>query len=123
MSPYLRREPPARADRSDAEQFARELPAEFIGCRARQHLWEPATATWDREARAYDIGERCARCASTRRQLISQRGEVLRSVIDYAEGYLAKGIGRIVGDAKDAVRLEMVTRMVGGAGQRRRRAS
>lgn len=113
--------PPERANRADAEEFARALPTEYVQCRAGSHLWRPSTARWDTEARAYDVRELCDRCTAARVRLISQLGAVLGSKIEYPEGYLATNIGRLVGEAKDAVRLEMVTRFVGAVPRQRKR--
>jgi hypothetical protein len=39
---------------------------------------------------------------------LDSRGHKIKSTIEYADDYLTKGIGRIVGDARDTLRLATI---------------
>ena len=57
---------------------------------------------------------RCGRCRTERAQSLDMHGHVVSNGYAYADGYLApKGVGHIVGETKDHLRLESVLRLLG----------
>lgn len=100
------------ADRAAAEELARELPDAYLTCRELMHSWKPRTAGWLAGERVFERVIRCSRCKTEKHQTLSSTGEVLTSHYVYPDGYLAKNLGRIVGDGRDALRLEALTRLV-----------
>jgi hypothetical protein len=101
------------ADRAAAEELARELPDTYLMCRELMHSWKPRSAGWLAGERVFERVVRCSRCKTEKHQTLSSSGEVLSSHYVYPDGYLAKNLGRIVGDGRDALRLEAVNRLVG----------
>lgn len=92
---------------------ARNLSDEHLACRAGNHAWSPQTA--ERVRGGYIRTERCRNdCGCTRYQELNRWGLVLKSKITYPKGYLLKGIGRLTGAAKGAVRIESVERQIRG---------
>jgi hypothetical protein len=102
------------ADRAAAEELARELPDAYLMCRELMHSWKPRSAGWLAGERVFERVIRCSRCKTEKHQTLSSSGEVLSSHYVYPDGYLAKNLGRIVGDGRDALRLEALTRLVDG---------
>lgn len=100
----------ADADYSDVKRQASEWPDEYLECRTYGHDWRPSRATWNPAYRYYLVTQLCPRCLSERRIDMNDRGHVVNQWIDYAEGYLSKGLGRIVGDGRDALRLATIER-------------
>ena len=92
--------------------FVAHLPAEFIECRQYNHAWTGHTVETGRDR--YTVTLRCLRCKSYAREILSRDGsrEGKRS-IQYVEGYLAVGMGRMTPQVRAAVRLESVHRQVG----------
>lgn len=101
----------------DVEEFALNLRHQSLMCRTYGHGFNPyvvnivelegSTGTY------YEQILRC-KCRVRRVLLMNDRGAVLRSHYDYshAPGYLAQSIGRIVGEGRDVLRLEAVTRII-----------
>lgn len=106
----------------DAAEFAANLPNKFLACRERRHTPEAYTAEWLREQRCYRRQLICSRCGTVIRQLISATGELLAQSYLYPEGYLAHRMGRIVGEGRDAVRLESVKRDIENQGRKKLKA-
>lgn len=105
---------PDAADPQEISRWSRGLPDDFLLCRDLGHLWRPYTARFNPEENCYDRTMRCGRCHTERRQTLSLRGEVLSGHYDYAEGYTApKGQGRLTGNARGALRIESVVRLIG----------
>lgn len=102
---------PKRADRDEVAELADHWPAAFLACRNYGHQWAPLRAVIN--ARGWvDVRELCPRCTSERSYEMSPRGRVYgHPSIDYAEGYLASGLGRIQGEAKEAVRAGSIRRL------------
>ena len=94
----------------DFDAFVEHLKLSHLLCRDMGHAWRPRSAVWSQRERAYEVVRRCSRCHTERIMLLSDRGGVLESWYRYAEGYLVKGVGRIVGEQRDAVRLATVLR-------------
>lgn len=110
------RRPQVYADRLTVEAFASEMPEAFLTCREMGHDWRSWTARWVAEWGAFERVFKCRGCTSERRQTLSRSGAILRDSRDYADGYLARpGMGRIVGNGRDALRLESLRRSLGEA--------
>jgi hypothetical protein len=94
--------------------FAAGLGARALHCRELGHNWRPLTATWDPKARVFDRSLRCPSCQTIRRQVLSQRGEVLGNRYEYPPGYLAQQLTEHPGIAnmRALFRLEAVTRFL-----------
>lgn len=90
-------------------QFAEELPERFLECRELGHLWRPWAALSNPDG-GYDRTLRCTRCQTKREQIITSRGVVTSNRYIHPEGYLHKGMGRIVGDGRGLLRLTSVKR-------------
>jgi len=108
--------PEGAAHVEDVRAFAAELSTAFLLCRELQHNWKPFTAHWDEEHHNYVRSIRCVRCRTKRVQRLASSGAVLSSHYEYVDGYLSKHIGRIVGEARDSLRLESVIRSLDGHG-------
>lgn len=101
--------------RPEAEAIADLMPDEYLQCRTWQHRWVSWSASWSDHEHTYQAIQRCDRCLGERTQSISQTGQLLKTSRAYPPGYLsAPGTGRVVGEAKDAFRLALVTRTING---------
>lgn len=108
-------EPP---DPRDVQEYARSAKPAFLTCRSYGHAPLPSSViivTLEGSRKQYyEQTLRCRnRCGVTWMLLIDMgTGEVLERRINYsgAKGYLAKGIGRIQGSARNVVRLEAIDR-------------
>lgn len=99
------------ADPAEVERECRDWSDEFLECRTYNHNWLPQRATWNAEYAYYHIVQVCRRCKSERRMDMNRRGHLLaKPTISYSEGYLSKGLGRLMGDSRDIIRLAAVTR-------------
>jgi hypothetical protein len=100
------------ADPHEMERECQQWDDEILECRTWGHHWVAGRAVFNNAHRYYHIMQRCRNCESERVQDLDRYGHPLsRPVIHYSEGYLAKGLGRIAGAAKDVVRLATVTRV------------
>jgi hypothetical protein len=113
---------PGYADVKVVRALAKDMPDSFIQCRDLGHNWRPQTAN-ETSAKARKAGvfyERilvCPRCETQRFQQLSRRGEVIRNSYTYPQGYeTPSGTGRIVGQARDVLRITGLLRIVKGAG-------
>lgn len=104
---------PTFADPSDVRDFAVGLSPTHLQCRELGHNWRPYTAQWKPRDRCFDRVLRCTRCKTQRVQVLNRFGAIVSSHYVYADGYQAKGLGRIVGDGRDALRLEELQRESG----------
>jgi hypothetical protein len=59
---------------------------------------------------AYERTLECGRCSTTRTQWLSAFGATIKGSYSYPDGYTHQGLGRLDGAARDALRLETVTR-------------
>lgn len=82
-----------------------DLDETSLQCRDFGHSWRPFEARYIPARRQYDERLRCARCDTIRIRLLDSRGAQLASHYDYADGYLVKGLGRLTGEDRDALRL------------------
>jgi hypothetical protein len=98
----------------DALEVSGEWSNEWLECRTYGHTWKPQAATYTKDRKAIATTQLCPRCECERHALLDARtGWVISSRIDYPDGYLLKGVGRMTGDAKGALRLSLVTREFG----------
>lgn len=100
------------ADPTDVADLAESMPMSYLQCRDFGHSWRPYSAAYHAGDRTYVRTQRCPRCKTFRDQELSERGTQLRSSYRYADGYLMEGLGRIVGDGRDALRLASITRSI-----------
>lgn len=112
MTPRRRKQQPEAKVEPTPAVLIHDLATDHLQCRDFGHSWRPYTARWDSKQRAYETQLRCSRCRTVRLRWIGPRGEQLESRYDYADGYLIKGIGRLTGTDRDALRLESVHRVL-----------
>jgi hypothetical protein len=112
MARRTRRLRVAEAEPSEVEQWAHHLKQSWLLCRELGHTWKPHTARYVPEQRAYERTLRCARCTTERRQVLDGSGHVVSSQYAHPDGYLHKGLGRVTGEGRDALRLESLTRFI-----------
>lgn len=110
--PFTRHtETPSGALKSDVQDFAAGLSISHLHCRELGHNWRPWVARWDGEHNAYERALRCTRCKTQRWETIGSTGAKLGAHYKYPDGYTAQpGMGRIVGEGRDALRLESLGR-------------
>jgi hypothetical protein len=97
---------------SEAQELAAEWAPGVLECRAYGHQWRPSRVIYNKVDRFYAIYQTCPRCEKAERyQEMTTTGRVVASYIHYEPGYLAVGVGPIVGEAKDAVRVAAVVRV------------
>lgn len=102
---------PVGAPRGEVESFAKGMRVSHLQCRELGHNWRPWVARYDSEHNAYERALRCTRCRTERWESIGLSGAKLGARYVYPEGYTApEGMGRIVGEGRDALRLESLTR-------------
>lgn len=101
-----------RAPDFDVENAIHDMPSTFLQCRDFNHSWRPYTAKWNAAERCYDVQLRCSRCKTIRERKLNANGAIISSNYDYPDGYLIKGMGRITGDERNALRLESVKRIL-----------
>lgn len=99
----------ARLD--EVAEFAEALPERYLHCRELGHNWRPYSAGRFQDG-GFERVLRCTRCKTRRVQEISSRGVVLVNKYIHPEGYLHKGMGRIVGEGRGLLRLESIKRIV-----------
>jgi hypothetical protein len=103
--------PFAEATPEQVKELVREWPRAYVECRMDRHEFRPSTATHYPSLRYIYVIRLCHRCRAERHEQISdQTGELFDSQYRYnnAPGYLIKGRGRIVGAARDQLRLEAI---------------
>lgn len=105
------RERPGYADLDTVRVFAEEMPAKFLECRELGHLWRPWAAMSNPDG-GFDRTLRCTRCSTKREQVITRQGVVAQNKYIHPEGYLHKGLGRIVGEGRGILRLASIQRTV-----------
>ena len=111
---------PRYAELADVERLADEWAPGVLACRDTGHQWGDSQAVHVVRFGYWKISQRCPRCGCTRYREMSERGHVYASTIEYSEGYLAVGLGRIAGNTKDAVRIAAVRRTYAVTTNRRR---
>jgi hypothetical protein len=99
-----------QATRDQVIELAREWPAAYVECRMDRHEWRPSTARHYPGFRYFHVIKICHRCRTEKHQEIGEAGQLFASTYRYPTGYLTNGRGRIIGDARDALRLESIKR-------------
>lgn len=79
-----------------------DLTEESVRCRLGGHVWKPYDAK--RLPGGFETEELCERCTSKRTTELTNRGEVQRRKIKYAEHYLSPA-GRLEAADRDSMRL------------------
>lgn len=102
--------PSPYADPDDVAEFAEGLPERFLYCREMGHNWRPLSAGRFKDG-GYERILRCARCRTERHQELTAWGIVMKSKYIFPDGYISKGLGRIVGDGRGILRLESIKRI------------
>jgi hypothetical protein len=99
-----------QASRDQVVELAREWPAAYVECRMDRHEWRPSSAKHYPGFRYFHVIKVCHRCRTEKHQEIGEAGQLFASTYRYPTGYLTNGRGRIIGDARDALRLESIKR-------------
>ena len=95
---------PSWATPDSVRQATRVWTSEQITCRTYGHNWTPRTVF--HRPGAYTITQVCGRCGNERYHDMDERGYVLsRWRMNYRDGYLLKGMGRIGADGRSQLRL------------------
>lgn len=103
--------PTRYATPEEVESRAAQWSQQVLECRVDGHAWRPARATHSTAYRFYYVVQRCPRCQTERHTEMTERGRITARWLDYPDGYLSKGAGRIVGDGRDMLRLAALTRV------------
>lgn len=109
------------ATEADAEDYLGSAKNQYIYCRTwghrdmRDYIARPVRME-DNPAVSYEVIQRC-KCRVKRVMLLDSRARVVRVNYDYTEapGYLVEGVGRMVGEAKDRLRLHLILPRIQGA--------
>lgn len=109
MSPI----PKTWATRAEAAAAARRWDTQQLECRTNNHAWAFTSLTSNETLGFFHEVSTCSRCGTVKHKEMSTRGAVFSSWYAHPEGYLSEGIGRIAGDARDALRIELVNRRRG----------
>jgi hypothetical protein len=94
----------------DAAELARDWNYEYLECRVNRHSWQQTDSVFIKKYQYFRVWTQCTRCDSKRYQECAKNGVPYMSQLTYSTGFLAKGLGRIAGDALGAVRVEMLNR-------------
>jgi hypothetical protein len=97
---------------TEVANFASGLTISYLLCRDLGHNWRPFGAQYNPDG-YYERVLRCTRCRTERWETLSVSGAKVGGQYKYPEGYQRKGFGRIVGEGRDALRLESIMRAVG----------
>lgn len=100
-----------RVYRTAARQ-AEEMTDEALSCRAGNHSFTvPVTAAKRRGG--WETRMACRnKCGCERYQQLDTLGIVVKSSIRYPRGYLLKGVGRLTGYGKGAMRVANLSRII-----------
>lgn len=111
MARRVIRPPVKYAETGEVEEFAAELPETFLHCREMNHNWRPHKVGRHEDG-GYARVLRCVRCKTTKTQHLDLVGMIVgSSKYEHPEGYLHKGMGRIVGEGRGKLRLESIKRI------------
>ena len=103
-------EPVPSVSNADVAQHAAQWDEGVLQCRTYGHVWQPSNATHNKRYRYYSIVQLCPRCGTERNMELSERGHVYASWYSYPEDYLVVGLGRIMGEGRDVLRMATITR-------------
>lgn len=87
-----------------------QMQTAHVICRDLTHAWEPYTVEAQRGGFKRVI--RCPRCDTRRTDILDRRGKILRRSYAYPDHYLVNGVGRLIGDTKNTMRLEALKRLL-----------
>ena len=100
---------PAYADPHEVADFASTLPVSYLHCRDVGHNWQDWTA--HKIPGGFERAFMCSSCKTQRWEVLTLTGAKVKGHYVYPDDYLLQGLGRIVGDGRDALRLESVSRV------------
>jgi hypothetical protein len=109
--PTGERRPVRFADLGAIQDALEDMEGEYLECRDYQHSWRPLSAARNEDG-TFTRTRRCSRCGTRKEETLSGRGAILSGRYIYPVGYLVKGLGRIAGEGRDALRLASVTRLM-----------
>jgi len=101
---------PNYADPHEVADYAATLTEAYLQCRETGHNWTPWTAYPIKGG--YERALRCVSCQTKRWETLDSYGGKVKGHYEYPDDYLHEGLGRIVGDGRNALRLESVTRVM-----------
>lgn len=99
---------PTSADPKEVKRLARNLTDEALACRDVGHTWRMYRLVKVRGGYNRDLF--CPTCKTSRHEFINRNGEKLSTHYTYPDGYQIKGVGRLMGNARNTLRLESVIR-------------
>jgi hypothetical protein len=111
MASDRKRQSPRAASIADVEAAIENMPEAYLDCRDNRHPWERMGVQWSAQAGTYVRTRICPRCTTRRTQEIGADGEIIGTHYDYPDDYLLK-IGRLIGSARDTLRLASVLREI-----------
>lgn len=101
------------ATNEDVAEFAQHLPEKYLHCREMGHNWRPFDVGRHKDG-GFERTLRCVRCRTKKVQHLTVEGMLLGSTrYEHPDGFLAEGLGRIVGEGRGQLRLESIKRIVG----------
>lgn len=95
---------------TEVRKFIKNQPVEYLLCRERNHPWDDDSAK--RVRGGYERVLICPRCGAKKHQKLDRRCHVISDHIEYPEGYLNEGGGRIDTDGRDLIRMTNVKRQL-----------
>lgn len=88
-----------------------DMEEAFVTCKAYGHNWNPLTV--QKIGGVYTQTLKCSRCTSECTQDINRRGQLMSSRrYNYVDGFLFKGLGRVMGDARGVIRVTALDNML-----------
>jgi hypothetical protein len=105
-------EPVRAAPLSEVEAHLKEWDDTIVTCRAYGHDFKPYSVQPNERLGYFKVVRLCRCKAEHHAEVAMASGHVFSSWIDYSHtnGYLLEGVGRIMGDARDRVRLDAIVR-------------
>lgn len=100
---------PNMSDADEVREWADTLPDKYLQCRDLGHNWRPYDVRRHRDG-GFERVHRCTSCRGRRYQHLTSDGMILGSRLDYPDGYLHSGQGRITGNSRGALRLASMVR-------------
>lgn len=97
------------ADPAAVEEWITKWSEALFRCRYYGHDWQDHRARFNDLYGFFSVTDRCSRCFSLKHKELNRYGhQISKSQIEYVDGYLIKGLGRIIGDSRDVVQLAAV---------------
>jgi hypothetical protein len=98
------------ADPAEVEKKAQSWTDEILNCRLYSHNWRPSRAKWEENGTVLHTVRVCSSCDSEKHYEMTRSGNVFSTWYVYSEGYLSVGLGRIVGEGRDVLRVASISR-------------